>query len=152
MAATVPTACQKGEPTPSEASHLDCATVAASSNRAAQPKGERREKAYSATPASKLGARPDGVGVPVGVTAPDIEVRDIDGRATVAPGEVLVGEADDEVADLVGFAWSSRLPSHLRGVVLLGDELMEPSEDGIRAGDLAAGLALLRREGLALDG
>lgn len=82
LAATVATACQKGEPTPSEASHLDSATVAASSNRAAQPKGERREKAYSAPPASQLGTRPDGVGVPVGATAPDFEVRDIDGRAT----------------------------------------------------------------------
>ena len=55
--------------------------------------------------------------------------------AAVAPGRVLVGEAQDESADLVRGRWASWSSGGLCPV--FGDALLVPSEQGVGCDDLA---------------
>ena len=55
--------------------------------------------------------------------------------AAVAPGRVLGGEAEDEVADLVGGSWAS-WPSRGMGPVF-GDASAVPSQEGVGCDDPA---------------
>ena len=70
----------------------------------------------------------------------------------VAPAGILVGKADDELSNVVGLARPTRRSPNGGAVVLASDQLSKPIEESLGGDDLTAGLALTRREHLALDG
>jgi len=67
----------------------------------------------------------------------------------VAPAGIFVGKTDDELSDVLGLARPARCFPIGGAVVLLDRELSEPIEESLRGDDLAAGLALGRRERFA---
>jgi hypothetical protein len=55
--------------------------------------------------------------------------------AAIAPSRILLGHADDELLDLLGNSWPSRLSALLTSIKLLNDEAAVPPQEGVRRGN-----------------